>query len=203
MAVDLPELLISQWRNAPKLNALVAETTRIRDAALNVLAVLERRANVDEADGVFLDRLAARLGLMRPAIADPTVDTRFGFDDAGAGFDQHPFAGARANDAVYPLPDAVFRMLVKARAVLVLGDGTCATFTRAVRYIDAGASVTDQHNMTVRVVTAEPVLVRLADSVGALPRTAGVQMEIADRDRFGFDDAGVPFDTGPFAGSTS
>ena len=54
--------------------------------------------------------------------------------------------------------------------------------------------------MTVRVVTSRRRLLELADSIGALPRTAGVLIIYADRGRFGFDQAGVPFDQGAFTG---
>ena len=76
-----------------------------------------------------------------------------GFDMAGSPFDQAPFRGDVANDALYPLPDALYRRLVKARAIMVLGDGTIYTFSRAVREIDESAAVQDQRNMTVRVTS--------------------------------------------------
>ena len=49
---------------------------------------------------------------------------------AGSPFRPGPFRGDVANDAVYPLPDALYRRLVKARAIMVLGDGTIYTFSR-------------------------------------------------------------------------
>ena len=85
------------------------------------------------------------------------------------------------------------------RGVAVLGDGTFATYAKAVQLIDPTASVFDNRDMTLRVVTSRRVFVELADSLGALPRTAGVMVRYADRGRFGFDLAGVPFDQGPFA----
>ena len=114
-------------------------------------------------------------------------------------FDQEPFRGDGANDAIYPLGDTIFRSFIRARAILVLGDGTIQTFTKAVKYIDPGAVVQDQRDMSVRVVTSVRELMELADNIGALPRTAGVKIVYADRGRFGFDDAGVAFDQGPFA----
>ena len=36
---------------------------------------------------------------------------------------------------VYPLPDAVYRRFVQARAVMVLGDGTIYTFIKAIKHI--------------------------------------------------------------------
>ena len=55
-------------------------------------------------------------------------------------------------------------------------------------------------DMTVRVVTDHQELLEMADEQGALPRTAGVQVVYVDRERFGYDDAGQPFDEGSFSG---
>ena len=106
----------------------------------------------------------------------PSLDTRWGFDLAGAGFDQYPFRGDAANDAVYPLPDAIYRRFVKARGLTVLSDGTFATYVKAVRFIDPNATVVDNRDMTVTVTTALQSLMELADASGVLPRTAGVMV---------------------------
>ena len=135
--------------------------------------------DVDEAEGVWLDILGIRLGIRRPATTDTTMDTRFGFDGAGAGFNQHPFRGSVANAAVYPLPDAVYRLFVMARAIMVLGDGTFQTFTQAVKVIDPNATVVDNRNMSVTVTTGLRPTLELADRIGALPRTAGVDVVYA------------------------
>ena len=198
MAIDLGALLIGQWQNAPRLRAIIDIIQADRDAALTATDTLRRMLNVHTSEGVFLDIHAARLGLARPATSDPTADPRFGFDDAGEPFDVAPFRGSRANDAVYPLPDEIFRRFVLARGILVYGDGTFGTFIRAVKTIDPGAGVHDNRDMTVRIVTSERQTLELADTAGALPRSAGVAVVYADRDRFGFDDAGEPFDVGAF-----
>ena len=75
-----------------------------------------------------------------------------------------------------PLPDAIYRRFVKARAVTVLSDGTAATYVKAVRLIDPTATVVDNRDMTVTVTTALQDLLELADGIGALPRTAGVMV---------------------------
>ena len=75
-----------------------------------------------------------------------------------------------------PLPDAIYRRFVKARAVTVLSDGTFATYVKAVRFIDPNATVVDNRDMTVTVTTALQSLLELADGIGALPRTAGVMV---------------------------
>ena len=192
-------LLIPQWAGSPKMLATVdAALDPLRNDALPALERIELMRRIDTAEGVWLDWLGARYGLRRPATADPALDERFGFDDAGLGFDVAPFRGDVSNDVLYPLPDALFRRFVKARTILDFADGTPQTFTRAVLVIDPGASVRDNRDMTIRIVTTAQVLLELADSSGALPRTAGVRLLFVARDVFGFDDAGVGFDLGPF-----
>ena len=200
VATDLPSVLIGQWRASPKIRAVIDIITNDRDTALAALDYIRKMGNVNTAEGIWLDILAARVGIQRPATTDPAADERFGFDQAGTGFDQAPYRGVAANDAVYPLPDALFRRLVRSRIVLLLGDGTLATFTRAVREIDPSATVQDLRDMTVRVVTSNRALIEIADTADALPRTAGVRVRYADRGRFGFDQAGVGFDQGPYTG---
>ena len=197
--VTSSELLIGQWTAAPRLRGLVdLFLDDIRNRVVPVLERLRLFEEIDTAVGVWLDRLGVRLGLRRPASTDPQQDERIGFTGPtqAQGFDQAPFAGDQANQAVYPLPDAIYRRMCRARAILLLGDGTIQTFKRAVQAIDPGAAVEDQRNMTIRVVTVLREYLELADTVGALPRSAGVALDFQDRGLFGFDDAGQPFDKG-------
>ena len=173
----LADILIGQWRAAPRLRGVVDNVLQpILDDAVSAKQRIEVMKDVNEAIGVWLDRLGRTVGIERPATSDPSLDTRWGFDLAGAGFDQHPFRGDAANDAVYPLPDAIYRRFVKARGLTVLSDGTFATYVKAVRFIDPNATVVDNRDMTVTVTTALQSLMELADASGVLPRTAGVMV---------------------------
>ena len=203
MARDLQttlDLLIGQWQGSPKLRSMV---TIYRDVIVeDVLPALDKvqlQRQIATAEGVHLDAIGRRLGLARPSTQDRAQDARFGFDQAGPAFDQVPFAGDAANDAVFPLPDAAFRRLLYARAITLLSDGTIAALAESVRAIDPGADIQDRRDMTVRIVTSQRSLVELADQSHALARNAGVQLIYAERGRFGFDDAGVGFDQGPYA----
>ena len=207
------DLVIGQWTLSPRLRALIdVSIQRGNDDVVPALDRLELMRKIDTAEGVWLNYLGERLGIVRPATRDPAMDTRLGFSDdptstmaSGAGFDRHPLRGDAANDAVYPLGDAAFRRLVKARAILVLGDGTCQTYARAIKMVDPGADVQDRRDMSVRVVTAMRELLILADEYNALPRSAGVEVVYADRGRFGLSAndqstaAGVGYDQGPLA----
>ena len=79
---------------------------------------------------------------------------------------------------------------VKARGLLVVGEGKIATITKAVKMIDERAKVRD---MSIVVITKHVDLTQIAEDFGALPRTAGVMVEYAET--FLFDDA---FDSGVF-----
>ena len=177
MTQQLADLMLDQWRETTRLRGIVTDIIQpIQDDALAAAARLELMQDVDEAVGVWLDRIGKKVGIIRPEITDPALDPRFGFDQAGRGFDQVPFRGAMANDAVFPMPDSVFRRLVKARAITVLGDGTAQTFRQAVLQVDPGATVVDNRNMTLTVTTTQQAILEVADSIGAMPRTAGVDV---------------------------
>lgn len=193
------DLLLGQWQESPRLRAMAQVWLDMLEEVRGVLRQVEQVRLPDQASGVWLDYIGRRLGLPRPSTTDRATDRRFGFDDAGTAFGVAPFRGDAANDARYPLSDIIYRRMLKARALTLFGDGTLATYRSAVLAMDPGASVRDNRNMTVRVVTSQRWVLELADAAGALPHAMGVSIEYADRGRFGFDDAGVPFDQGPFA----
>ena len=177
MATQLANILIGQWQAAPKLRSVVADVLQpILDDSTTAVDRFQLMRDIDDAEGVWLDYLGRIVGLKRPSTTDPTQDRRFGFEDAGEQFDTAPFRGSIANLAVYPLPDSVFRRFVKARAVMVLGDGTLQTFRKAVLEVDPRATVVDNRDMTVTVTTGLRSFMELADEINALPRTAGVRI---------------------------
>ena len=205
-------LVIGQWQlsQAAEENIELAPTALrkiidiflgvMRDYILGPISQVGDQLSVDKAEGVWLDYLGARVGLVRPESYNAALDDRFGFDQSGQPFDAHPFLGVETSETVsFPIADDIYRRIVKARGIAVLSDGNFWDFARAVRAIDSTASISDKQNMTVRVVTDNDFILRLADTLGALPRPAGVQLVIAPRGQFGYDESGVPFDQGPFA----
>ena len=176
------DLLIGQWATAPRLEAAIeAPLDVLRDEVCVALTALDRMREIDNAEGVWLDYLGVRVGIRRPSTTDPAADLRWGLEGPpqSRGFDQVPFAGDEVNAAVYPLPDAVFRRFVRARVVLIFGDGTAQTFARGVQEIDPDAILVDNRDMTVDVTTLYVEVLELADSTGALPRSAGVTVTYA------------------------
>ena len=196
-------LLAGQWQLSPKLLAAIdAPLAAIREEVLPALERIEQMRDIDDAEGVWLDILGSLLGLDRPAVPGSTTGDRFGFEGAtgAVGFDQAPFRGANPVAALEPLPDEVYRKLIRTRGLVVLSDGTFQTFFKAAMILDPGAIVTDNRDMTLSVVTTERPMFELAESVDALPLNAGVGIIYGVVGRFGFDGIGEPFDTAPFRG---
>ena len=198
------DLLVGQWLDSPKLAATIeAPIGAINDEVLPAFEEVDLMRDIDHSEGVWLDYLGVRVGIRRPATADPSADSRFGYDTVAqaTGFDQSPFRGDAANDAVYPLPDAIYRRFIKSRATLVIGDGSFQTFLKALSFIDPAATAEDRRDMTIRIVADNQDILELADEVGALPRSAGVMLSFVERGKFGFEGGtGVSFDQGPFVG---
>ena len=177
------DLLIGQWAHSPTIVALVdayvQQAQGIRDS-IDELAIGRTLA---AAKGVWLDWIGDRIGLPRPHAGSPADDPRFGFDNAGFGFDTVPFRGEPINDATFPLPDAAYRRLLAARLVAVRSDATLRSIERAIRLVDPGATVQDQRDMSIRVVTEQRGLVELADASGCLPCPAGVRIDYVGHPR--------------------
>ena len=130
----LANILIGQWQSAPRLRGIVDEVLQpILDDAVAAAEQIQLMQDINQAVGVWLDYLGLRLGIKRPGTSDPTLDERFGFDAAGQPFDIAPFRGSAVNDAIYPLPDAIYRRMVKARAITVFSDGTIFSLAKAVK----------------------------------------------------------------------
>ena len=196
------DLLAGQWQRSERFLAAVdAPLGAIRDEVLPAFDALEKQRHIDTAEGAWLDYLGTRAGIDRPSVPTDATDARFGFEGFGTGFDRAPFHGASELAPLVPLPDAVFRRFVRARGVLIFGRGTFQEFYVACRHIDPGCRVVDNRDMTVSVVTTMGKTFELADSVGALPRPAGVLVIYSEPGRWGFEGFGEPWDTAPFRGS--
>ena len=180
MPADLVALLLDQWQVSPQIRAIVTDIlTPMRDQAIAAaLNIRDKQLNVDDAEGVWLDFLGVRLGVRRPATTDPTMDPRFGFDMSGVGFDQEPFRGDVANDAVFAVDDNVYRRFLRGRAITILSDGSITAFRMAVQHIDPAATAVDNRNRTVTITTALTEVMMLAESVHCIPTSAGVAIEI-------------------------
>ena len=191
------DLLIDQWRNSRTVTGLVqAFLTRVEEEVEKPLERLKEMLCIDDAEGVWLDRIGERLGLRRPQVQ--FSGDRFGFDGAGEAFDQAPFSGIQEEANIVPMADTLYRKLIKARRRALFSDGTEYALTCSICEIDPTAKVIEVGPMQIQVTTSMKPLLVLADKLGALSRNAGVQVTYKDTGRFGFDQAGVAFDQGPY-----
>ena len=175
--------LISQYRDAPRLQALVDNLTDIVDTTVvNVLNALT--INPDNASGILLDWIGSRVGISRPSVAAADAEY-WGFEgtasDAGKPWNQAPFfTREQGIEQVEPVGDRVYRLLIKARA-RGLRSGANRETVEAVLAILFGNGYVDQREETVVVSTTDDVLYRLVSGrlFGLLiPRPAGVGLAI-------------------------
>ncbi len=150
------ELLIQQWRQAPRMRVLTeALLGVIDDHLVKPLSDLEARLRIETADGVWLDGIGERMGLPRPA-TDLGNFAFFGFDGSGGvGFDQGLFATVvEALSPRVPVGDAYYRSLLQMRSELLLADGTVPRLESAASRVFPGTVYNDNGDMTATVRTA-------------------------------------------------
>ncbi len=191
------QLLISQWENAPNLQALIGMFLAYFDQEVtDSINYLHRSLDVDHAEGVWLDRLASRLNIVRPTVRASTYSATFGFDDAGAQFNQQRIRDVADREPLLPIDDILFRKLIKSKIVASYNQPSIRALRQAVDYFDVNAQIRDNYDMTVQVVSPLYVQIQIAHDAFALPKPAGVDFQIDSSERFGFDEAGAGFNQG-------
>lgn len=146
--LDYEALLIQQWRSgvdaeAMTLRILVGETIGVlRDQIVEPSRRLEQMLTLDEASGIWLDRIGDRLGFPRPRQTRRAADDDyFGFDSHGTGFDQaplwstNPFLGGTEG-----ISDAYYRRMLRARAISLYSTGTFAEIEQIADLLWSGGS---------------------------------------------------------------
>ena len=194
-------LLIDQWSDKPNLRAIIQIWLDInKNHILDAIDDLKEMADVDTAEGVWLDYIGIRLGVNRPSVDSATTLTEeailaFGFSSldgsmkSGVGFGQAPFDFSKAStsqsflDDRTQLGDQSYRKLVKSRGWYVRSTGTLFFLRRSVQEIDPMGSVLDNRDMTVSIMTSLAELMRIAIEVECLPLPAAVKPLIVDTAR--------------------
>lgn len=192
-------LLISQWATKPRMRAFVGALIQAKcDGILAPLRAIENYDAIEQAEGYWLDTIGGLLGLQRPPIDSTGRTARFGFDGVGVGWDTARMGDHDALPVLAPAGDELYRRLLRARGRALLSLGELGSLIAAAREIDPTALVVDGQDMTVTIRTAHAVDMLLAYRIGALPVAAGIALRIIGLEQFGFDDAGVGWDAGPY-----
>ena len=172
------DLLISQWQNAFRLRTQIQIFLDIvKEEIIDPMNRLQLMKRIDTAEGIWLDYIGERLGIIRPWVAVSIMDDpRFGFDDAGTGFEQGRFADAiSALNPRAPAGDRFFRNLLRARVITIRADGGIGDYLRSIREIDEMATIVDNHDMTVTITTTRQTDLEVAERVEAIAIPAGVR----------------------------
>ena len=194
------DLLIPPRYNADTIRKTVsAQVSTIQSDVEKAVKAFLDMADIDLAEGVWLDRLAARVGIRRPYIHNSQT-LRFGFHGPtrSRGFEQASFNSTEPSGEYVGLSDDIFRKLIKARGLLDIGRGTFQDFKKAVNIISEEAESVDNRDMSITIYTSNTEIFGLAEKADALPRTAGVEVNYVERDVFGFQGAGDGFDQSRF-----
>ena len=138
------DLLITQWGDAPRMRGFVeALLTVVEEELAAPVRTLDLFAEIDRAEGLWLDRIGERFGAGRPTVSGKIA--YFGFDGNGTPFDAGPlFSLDYQLGLVTPIGDRLFRVIVKLAALSTTYNGTAADTRRIVN-----AALTEGTSCTV------------------------------------------------------
>ena len=183
MPIVAPTLLkrriVDQWTRSPQVVSLIhASLEMSEDQVVAIEDGFHDAQNLNLAEGVWLDAIGLRLGVPRPWLLTTATDL-FSVRGPGRGYDQAPIQSAdHPIENAFPIPDLLYRRLLRARRVAIFTRGTLAEFTRSVQYIDGDATVAESGGLHVTVTSDASEEITLADDHGCLARVAGVRMTI-------------------------
>lgn len=134
------DILVDQYRRGDIAELVDAIGAVIRARLAAPTAAVGENLSID-ADGVWLDYIGQRLGFARPLTATGEF---FGFDDAGVGFDLRGFTSPAARHASrVGVGDKIYRQLLRARGVYLLGGADGETVTSILELLFERARVED------------------------------------------------------------
>ena len=192
------ELLIQQWRRAPRMRALTkALLGVVEDHLVKPLTDLESRLQIESADGFWLDWIGERFGLERPATDKRAFDT-FGFDGSGGvGFDQGLLNTVTpALSPRVPVGDEFYRSLLLMWAEVLLADASVPQLESAANRVFPDTQYWDNGDMTATVRVRyrsreDRNILDALDASGGWPSPASVSLSTVWEYMVGGDCEGV------------
>lgn len=163
--INLPEKaqgrIIWQYRNGEKFKAWVAilptiGSESIQPAANDIVSLI----NIDNATGEALNICGRIVGIPdRPKIASNALEV-FSYDGTPGAqpYDVAPYIGPGAQVATIPLPDYLYRLVIRSKIIKNTSSATVDDIKRGVEFIIADgitATVEDMQNMSMRVTLSE------------------------------------------------
>lgn len=123
---DVWETIQSQYANSPVITQLITNFAQFIDPTANLAQFYDLVMNVDTAQGYGLDVWGRIVGIARTLTVPNTPDD-FGFAEgrpSWQGFNVAPFYSGVPSSQTYILPDSVYRVLILAKALSNICDGS-------------------------------------------------------------------------------
>ena len=181
---DVQQTFLSQYANAPRMQALVAGWNQMLDPAPLIDQWYQQVWNLHTAQGYGLDVWGRIVGVSR--VISLSAQSYLGFYEASdlteEGFGQTPwYRGVEATNN-YRLADDGYRQLIYARALANISGGSVLEINQILLTLFAGqgdAYVRDNGDMSMTYVfrfVPTAVQVSIIQNSGVLPRPLGVSV---------------------------
>jgi len=185
------QTIISQFANSPIIDALVGNFNAYLDQTANMDMFYDSVFNVATATGVGLDVCGRIVGVTRVLTLSGT-QKYVGFQEAGnPSFNSgYPFYSGVPSTGNYSLSDPNFRILVFAKALSNLSNGSSASINQILLALfpnrgncyvvdvggNGGANMTIQYKFTFPISQVELAMVQQS---GVLPKPTGVAASVS------------------------
>lgn len=181
------DTVISQYSTAPTLIQLLSNFNDYIDPRVNIDDFYHDMLNIDTATGYGLDCWGRIVGVSR--LLDVAAGAYLGFEEAGTPttltpFNTAPFYAGAPLTSVYALSDTAYRMLILAKGLFNITDGSIPAINRILRLLfpDRGPCyVVDNLDMTMEYkfeFALTPVEQAIVEQSGVLPRPTGVSATV-------------------------
>jgi hypothetical protein len=182
-AFDIWRTVINQYANSPIISRLCTNMGQYLDLTADFDNFFDTVWNVDTAIGYGLDIWGRIVGVNR--VLQIPVGGRFlGFEEAGGAtvdpFNQSPFFSGQPITSNFALSDDAFRVLIFAKALANISDGSIKAINQLLRNLFAGRGncyVVDNLDMTMTYMfkfILTPVEAAIVEQTGVLPKPVGV-----------------------------
>jgi hypothetical protein len=182
---DYRETIISQYANSASLVTLIGAGNEWINPSANFNAFYQTIWNVDTAKGIGLDIWGRIVGVTR--VLHITSSSYLGFDEAqpgGEAFNNAPFYTGQQTTSNFILSDNAFRILIFAKALANICDGSIPAINQLLRYLfpkRGNCYVVDNRDMSITYIFAfvlSPVEIAIVQQSGVLPKPTGVSFTI-------------------------
>lgn len=182
-AFDIWRTVINQYANSPIISRLCTDMGQYLDLTANLDSFFDTIWNVDTAIGYGLDIWGRIVGVNR-VLQIPVGGRYLGFEEAGGAtvdpFNQSPFFSGQPVSSNFALSDDAFRVLIFAKALANISDGSIKAINQLLRNLFAGRGncyVVDNLDMTMTYMfkfILTPVEAAIVEQTGVLPKPVGV-----------------------------